>query len=95
MREDGRAVAEKEHRRDSGKGGVPGGSGPWSEGAGGFEFAVCGDRESPEVTEQGRAQEKVWLREADRDTTDSVPREGRVNLGGASKGQGHPRERGV
>lgn len=85
MRGDGTAVAEKEHGRDSGKGGVPGGSGPWSEGAGGFEFAVYGDRESPEVAEQGRAQEKVWLHEADRDTTDSVPREGRVNLGRASR----------
>lgn len=56
MQEDGKAVAEKEHARDSGKGGVPGGSGPQSEGAGGFEFAVCVDRQSPEVAEQGGTQ---------------------------------------
>ena len=55
VQEDGKAVAEKEHARDSGKGGVPGGSGPQSEGAGGFEFAVCVERQSPEVSLQAEA----------------------------------------
>ena len=62
VQEDGKAVAEKEHARDSGKGGVPGGSGPQSEGAGGFEFAVCVDSLQRWLS---RAGLKVWLREAD------------------------------
>lgn len=98
LREDGAAVAEKEHRRDSGKGGVPGGCGPWSEGAGGFEFAVCGDSLQRWPSRAGLKRRCSCMR---------LTGAGRVNLGrasrgegspqerGASRGEGHPRERGI
>lgn len=48
-----------------------GGRSWWEWRAGGFKFAVCGDRESPEVAEQGGTQEKVWLDETDHVHADS------------------------